>query len=533
MQAAAEEAPSLPPVAGTPGRDDSFLIVGGGTAGWLAAAILCKAWPAATAPRITVIESPQVGRIGVGESSIPPLRRLLDRLGIAEADWMTRTGATYKCSLHLVDWSHRDGQRDYHHPLFRWGEDDPTLYRQWRSLRQQAESGGQPPPAYDASCFQGVHLARGKRAPRLPGDPVSGGTMQYAYHIDAIRFGDYLREWTSARGVVSLFGNVNGVTVGENGDIDHVSTVEHGDLRAGYYLDCTGFRGLLINDALKEPFVSFAKDLFCDAAVALPTFPDAERDGIRSDTRATALGAGWSWDIPLQQRHGTGYVYASGALSREAAEEEVRAHLGDVPQGEASHLRMRVGHNRRAWVGNCIAVGLAAGFIEPLESTSIFCTQFGIAELLRCRREHREEAAARDAYNARVTEIFEGIRDFIVLHYHLNQRDDSEFWRSNRHRTDVPPAVREIVERWQRDEDLQPVLGRHGSRHLVTEASWHCVLAGLGCHPQTLQRSAEPPPALLAGRMQELAARARDYPDHRAYLQLLAGQPLAGQSLAG
>lgn len=502
-------------------RDDSILIVGGGTAGWLAAAILCKAFAADETPAITVIESPQVGRIGVGESSIPPLRRLLDRLGIAEADWMAKTGATYKCSLHLVDWSHREGGRDYHHPLFRWGEDDPALFRQWQAAHEQ---GGLDAP-FDASCFQGVHLARAKRAPRLPGEPAAGGPMQYAYHIDAIRFGDYLREWAIARGVVSLFGNVTAVKVGDNGDIAHVSTTEHGDLGADSYFDCTGFRGLLINGALDEPFVSFGRELYCDAAVALPTFPDAEREGIPSETRATALGAGWSWDIPLQHRHGTGYVYASSALSREAAEQEVRGHLGAVAQGDASHIRMRVGHNRRAWVRNCVALGLAAGFIEPLESTSIFCTQFGVAELLRCRREHREESAARAAYNARMQEIFEGIRDFIVLHYHLNQRDDTDFWRANRHHTHLPEAVREIVDRWQHNEDLEPVLSRHGSRHLVTPASWHCVLAGLGCHPPLPAgvNDAAGSAAALSVRMKDLQAHASRYPDHHEYLQSMAG----------
>jgi tryptophan halogenase len=485
----------------------------------MSAALLSRAWGDADAPAITVIESPQVERVGVGESSIPALPRLLRALGIDEADWLKRCQATFKSTLHFVGWG-TDPRQDYYHPLFCWGEDDPALFHDW--LRASRHEGlGEP---FD-SCFQGVHLSRLRRAPRSEADPPYQSAVQYAYHLDAALFAEYLKEWSCRRGVRLLADHVTEIGLATDGGIGHLTTKENGRLSAEFYVDCTGFRGLLINGALGEPFVSYSDYLLNDSAIAISTFNDQPGRRTPCETKATAMDAGWEWDIPLQHRHGTGYVYSSNHLTREAAERELRAHLGDVRQSDARHIKMRVGRTRRAWVRNCLSVGLSTGFIEPLESTSIFCIQYGLAQFLLCLKQHEDETAQRDAYNESMRLVFEGIRDFVFVHFHLAEREDTPFWRDYRNNR-RPDRLEAILSGWERGEDIEGLLAEHPVAALVKPCSWYCILVGNRRlpGPATVESAARRPPAgaRLAERIRELGERSETYGDHTAYLARLA-----------
>jgi tryptophan halogenase len=342
------------------------LIVGGGTAGWITAAMLARSWPKST--KITLIESPTIGRVGVGESTIPSMQTLIRFLGIDEAEFMRQTHATFKCTLHMVGWNVEGGQaQDSYHPLFGWREDQVEILDEWI-----CDWGSNQEPKRFIDCFQGVHLAQHKKSPKKFDDGPHQGAVQYAYHLDAVRLADFLRDWAVERGVVHLLDDVTTWTRTAGGDLESVTTNSNGTLRSDMFFDCSGFRSLLMLQALEEPYLSYSNDLYCDSAVAIPSFPNWDQRGIACETRATTLCGGWCWEVPLQTRQGNGYVYSSNELTPQEAELELIKHLGDVRIGEPRHLTTNTGRLRHAWVRNCIAVGLSAGFVEPLESTSIF-----------------------------------------------------------------------------------------------------------------------------------------------------------------
>ncbi|MEM7405534.1 MAG: tryptophan halogenase family protein [Pseudomonadota bacterium] len=491
----------------------NLVIVGGGTAGWIAASMLSRPWNG-PAPNVTLVESPNIERVGVGESSIPSLRRLISTLRIDEKDFMQRCQATYKCSLHLVDWRRetgsKSGRTDYYHPLFRWGEDQPEWFREWLHARAHEDHEED----FDFSCFAGAHLANERRSPKTAIGDDHSTTLQYAYHLDAALFAEYLAEWSTARGVTRVLANVTNVGMTESGDISHVSTDTAGDLHGDLFIDCTGFRGLLINGALNVPFESYQDTLFCDAAVAISTFKPEPLHEIPCETRATAMDAGWIWDIPLRHRHGCGYVYSSRHLSTDEAEAELRRHLNGLEQSDARHIRMRVGRNQHIWKRNCVSVGLSAGFVEPLESTSIFCIQNGVAELLRVLREDTPMDRRRDKYNHLMGDLIDGIRDFVAAHYYLSDRNDTDFWRANRADERLPDSLVEILDAWRAGDDIDSLLQAHGSSRVVSPASWYCVFAGSGVLPNRVARRSETTLTKVVQRGREARSLARDAADH-------------------
>ncbi len=494
----------------------SVVIVGGGTAGWITAAVLSRAWGHKEgAPTITLVESPQVATVGVGESSIPPLRTLLSIIGVDEREWMKHSNATFKCALKLAAWGGESSQPYYYHPLFCWGENESEFFDGW--LHAQRHEGFDKP--FDRSFF-GSHLAEAGKAPKMGHEPPNAGRMQYAYHLDAALCADYLRGWCEDRGIRHVLDHVTGVSLDDTGNVDKIHTRESGDLQGEIYFDCTGFRGLIINKALGEPFESYSDTLFCDSAIAISSYPTSGVGSLGSETTATALSAGWSWDIPLQNRHGMGYVFSSSELDADAAERELREHIGvDEKQSDAHLIKMRVGRCRRAWVANCVSVGLSTGFIEPLESTSIFCIQAGIVEYLRCIDLDVPEQEQKSTYNKRIGDLFEGIRDFVLAHYHLAGRDDSEFWRACRHHTNLPDSLRAILERWDDDGDVHDLLMAHPSAAVVGKTSWLCVFAGLNRLPRRERKGAAAYPTHkdLLQRTEALRADAALHADHFAY----------------
>ncbi len=430
-----------------------ILIVGGGTSGWLSAAYLQRALGATV--EITLVESKRIGRVGVGEATIPTLRATMDFLGYPDELWMPRVGATYKAAIRFVSWSQNPNPRvsdSYWHPFISRPEPFARPYEKpffpeigqgvsllQYGLKRRLDGSTQsiaemltPTPA----------LCMAKRSPRHPSDESLSEV--WAYHIDAHRFADFLEEKTKERGVRHIVDDVVDADCNENGSLRSVRTSGGLRLEADLFLDCTGFRGMLINRTLEEPFISDGNKLLCDSAVAIPCESDPARDGLEPFTTATALDHGWTWNIPLLHRTGCGYVYSRQFTSPGKAEEELRAHLGHRA-GDTSplHLRMRVGYTQNAWVKNCIAIGLSASFIEPLESTGIFLTEHALAALISLFPDRRFDAATTRKYNAMVRDMYEEARDFVMLHYLVSRRDDTEFWKASREAIDIPDTLGE------------------------------------------------------------------------------------------
>ncbi|WP_343527486.1 tryptophan halogenase family protein [Sphingomonas sp.] len=460
--------------------DRRFVVLGGGTAGWITAHLLRHAWPGTT---ITVVEAPDIATIGVGEGSTPSLKRFFEVIGVPEQDWMPRCGATYKAGIRFVDWSPAAPWRDYSHPFTTQidvhTEDAFVLNCRNRRL------GHDVPVRPDDFLLNGVLAARGLAPVAPPNFPFR---LEYGYHFDAGLLGAYLRDLAVERGVVHRAARVETVRRAENDDIAALVTDRGDEIAGDVFLDCSGFRGLLIEQVLGVPFHGFRENLFNDAAVVLATDMDRPPP---VETVATAQSNGWRWSIPLRHRFGNGYVYARDFQSPDAAEAELRQALGvgdDVP---ARHLTFRVGQVARHWERNCIAVGLSQGFIEPLEATALHLVLGTVEQFIRHYADGDFTDRHREAFNAVATERMDGVRDYIVAHYKLTTRTDTEYWRANAANMALPEPLLHILDRWFRRGDLAELLARHGQRSHFGNLSWHCLLAGYGAFPPI----SEPPRA--------------------------------------
>jgi tryptophan halogenase len=434
----------------------SVVIVGGGTAGWMTAAYLKKAAPSIN---VTLIESATIRSVGVGEATFSTVKLFFDFLGLDEQDWMPSCNATYKLAIKFANWR-QDGAHFYH-PFQRYETvDGYNMGEWWLKLKAHDEP-------FDQACFSIPALCEAKRSPRFfdgrvfddkVQDFFAGGRQPknsflsdhkvqypYAYQFDASLLAGFLKQYATSRGVRQVIDEVNEVKLREDGGIDHVVTQSHGPIHGDLFVDCTGFRGLLINQALNEPFISFSDSLLCDSAIALQV--DAE--GIEPYTTATALSSGWVWNIPLYGRTGTGYVYSSAFTSKEDAEREFRRHVGPAADDlRANHIKMRIGRCRNSWVKNCVAIGLSSGFVEPLESTGIFFIQHGIEELVSHLPGNTIDEEMVRSYNRVIAEGIDGVRDFLVLHYCTTERTDTEFWRATK-QTALPQDLRERLDVWK------------------------------------------------------------------------------------
>ncbi|APU15403.1 tryptophan halogenase family protein [Actinoalloteichus fjordicus] len=468
----------------------SVVIVGGGTAGWMTASYLKAAF--ADRIEVTLVESARVGTIGVGEATFSTVRHFFDYLGLDEREWMPACQATYKLAIRFEDWRHKG--HHFYHPFERQRMVDGFPITDW--WLQQGVTD-----RFDRDCFLIAALCDAKRSPRhhdgrlFEQDFVESGPERvhrttlseqdtqfpYAYHFDASLLADYLSGYAVRRGVRHVVDDVLDVSLDERGWIDHVLTREHGELRGDLFVDCTGFRGLLLNKALEEPFQSYQDTLPNDRAVALRVPVDMAAKGIRPCTTASARDAGWIWTIPLFGRIGTGYVYASEYITPEEAERDLRAFVGPAADDlEANHIRMRIGRSRDSWVRNCVAVGLSSGFVEPLESTGIFFIQHGIEQLVKHFPGDDWNPALRDAYNRSIANCMDGVREFLVLHYRGAARTDNQYWRDAKTRP-VPDALAERMEAWQtRLPDTETVFPYY---HGFEPYSYACMLLGLGGVP--------------------------------------------------
>jgi tryptophan halogenase len=407
-------------------RLSSIVIVGGGTAGWMAAAALARVLDfSATSRPVTIrlVESEEIGTVGVGEATVPHLRAFNDTLRVDEVEFVRAVRGTFKLGIQFVDWG-RVGDR-YVHGFGSIGHDYRALpfFQYWLKLHLS----GRAAPLDDYSLNTAAAPA-GKffaGASDVPADsPLA--RVAYAYHFDAGLYAQFLRRYAEARGVKRIEGQVVDVTLrAGDGFIESVTLKSgeriHGDL----FIDCSGFRGLLIEEALKTGYDDWTHWLPCDRAVAVPS---EKTQAATPFTRSTARAAGWQWRIPLQHRTGNGYVYSSAHTSDEDARALLLANLDGRPLAEPRVLKFATGRRRRMWNRNCVALGLASGFLEPLESTSIFLIQSGIARLISMLPDIHMSPALQDEYNAEATFEIERIRDFLILHYNATERRDSDFW---------------------------------------------------------------------------------------------------------
>ncbi len=496
----------------------SIAIIGGGTAGWMAACLMAVHWGEAT--RITVIESPDIGIIGVGEGSTPQLKAFFERIGLAEAVWMPAAHATYKAGIRFEGWSDRPGYESYFHP-FPSALDvhsAPQFFFHTRARR-----GGRDVWAHPDRFFPGQRIAAERRAPKSPRQfPFD---LSYGYHFDATLVGRVLRNHAVVRlGVAHREATIAEVERSEDGAIAAVFTNDGQRIEADIFVDATGFRSILLQQALGVPFVSYGNVLFNDRAVAMPT-PRDDADSLSVETRSIALSAGWAWQIPLTNRYGNGYVYASRYLSPEAAEAELRAHLGvreDVP---ARHLSMRVGRVERCWAGNTLAVGLAQGFIEPLEATALHLVQATVEGFIAAL--DAGTPAAQAAFNASIAARFDGVRDYIVAHYRLNRRRDTPYWRDAAALDALSDPLKAMITAWFTGADLEQAVAELDIARYYPALSWHCLMAGYGQFPDDAQmRPPEPglPLANMAAIDDFVARCTMNFGDHAEAIAALADQ---------
>nr|WP_294810051.1 tryptophan halogenase family protein [uncultured Sphingomonas sp.] len=455
-----------------------ILVVGGGTAGWITAGYLARMLgvdlPGGVA--ITLVESHDIGILGVGEGTFPTIRRTLARIGVDEAELVRRCGATFKQGAKFVHWRHAPGAPGHDHYLHAFQETDdregPELLPYWLlGLAGDAN--------WDEVNTPQKRAADAHRAPKLPSHPDFVGPLNYAFHFDAVSLAALLREQGIANGVTHLVDTVQEVLLGEDGAIAGARCAEHGVLTADLYIDCTGFRAELIGKALGQPWKSCRDVLFCDGAVAIQVPYARPDDPIASYTISTAQQAGWIWDIGLEARRGIGHVYSSAHGDADEAERVLRDYIG--PAGaklEARRFRFDAGYREVNWYKNCVAVGLSSGFFEPLEATGIVFSEIAagvIANLFPWAGDF--ETSARQ-FNANMRRRYERTLDFIKLHYCLSERRDSQFWRDNVDPASVPESLKELLDRWRFRPPNEMDVDRNVD--IFTESSWQYVLYGMG-----------------------------------------------------
>lgn len=492
-----------------------IVIVGGGTSGWMAANLLAHHWKQHRV-QITLIESRDIGIIGVGEGSTPYMKNFFQTLGISEKNWMPACSATYKCGIRFPNWSTVTGYTQYTHPFFSVQDRDSgeACFRNANMRRRGIDA-----PANPQDFFMAAELARQQRAP-IPQNPeIASG--DYAYHFDSGLLGQYLKQHALGLGVIHKLATITGVQQQDNGDIKNLCLDDGDQFYADFFIDCSGFAGLLINQTLGEPFISFKDNLFNDRAVALPT--PINGGAIPSETLSSAMSSGWAWQIPLMNRFGNGYVYSSDFLDKDTAEKELRTHLGSAADGqEARHLSMRVGRIEHHWRNNCLAVGLSQGFIEPLEATALMLTQFTITYFIDQYEAGQFTEKYQSAFNRRINQLFEGVRDYVVAHYYLNTRNDTEYWRACRTHLPISDRLASFIEAWDKGLDFEATLHQHKEALTYFRPSWYCLFAGMGRFPSSLRQSSKVDAVVSARATRaRCAALAVQYPMHRQYLEFI------------
>ena len=491
------------------GTRKKVVIVGGGTAGWMAASALVSQLGASCS--VTLVESAEIGIVGVGEATLPHIRAFVESLGLDEADFMRATHATFKLGIEFRDFG-AIGET-YLHPFgdFARPLNGVPFFQYW--LRRRSEGDGTS--LFDYSLAN-VMAAQCRFMPPSSDRSSLLSTISYAYQFDATLFGPYLRKVAEARGATRIEGKIIGVEPdSETGDVAALRMEDGRRVEGDLFVDCSGFRSLLLGDTLEEPWEDWSHWLPCDRAVAMPC---ASPPGpVEPLTRAVAMPAGWRWRIPLQHRVGNGYVYSSAHISDDAAADALAASIEAEPLAAPRLLRFRAGRRRRSWVRNVVAIGLASGFLEPLESTSIYLVQGAIAQLIELFPIGAIRARDRDEFNRLTDFEYDRIRDFLILHYHATRRDDSDFWNHVRTMR-VPDSLHEKIALFRKSGRVAKY-----SQGLFFEPSWIAVYVGQGILPEGWDPRADVPPAAdlarsMGGLRTQLRSAVQRMPDHAAFI---------------
>lgn len=519
---------------GEPIRD--IVILGGGTAGWMTAAYLTKALQGST--RITLIEAETIPKLGVGEATIPNLQSaFFDFLEVPERQWMRHVNGAFKAGIKFIDWAtppSADGHSHYYH-LFGTVPncDGVPLSQYWAA---ECLAGSQV--SLTRACYPQTHAVETKRAPcLLDGTPQ----MSYAWHFDAHRVAEFLARWSIDRGVTRVLDEMQRANLDENGYITSLSTKSGRTLKGDLFIDCSGFRSLLINDAMQEPFIDMSDHLLCDSAVACCVPHDDARLGVDPFTSAIAMKHGWTWKIPLLGRFGTGYVFSSKFTTREEATEEIRQLWNLSDDHPLNQIRFRVGRNARSWVRNCVGIGLSSCFLEPLESTGIYFIYAALYQLVKHFPDKSFDPRRIDRFNEEIVYMFDDCRDFIQAHYFTTSREDTPFWRANKHDLNISDAIRDKLERYKAglslgtapmDESAYYRSFEYEFRNFWLEGNYYCILSGMGILPDReppIVRS-RPKSRERAGQMfleieRESARLANTLPSNYEYLRALQAVP--------
>lgn len=490
-------------------RIRKVVICGGGTAGWMTAAALSRMLGTSNVA-ITLIESSEIGTVGVGEATIPPILQFNHMLGIDERAFLKATGATFKLGIEFVDWLRKDHR--YMHPFGLLGADmnEISFHHFWlRAVSLGMEDSLLPFNAEMMAAYAGRFAHTGGNVP-------NGPKIYYAYQFDATAYAGFLREYAQGLGVERIDAKIESVALEpKRGLIDSVTLDDGRSISGDFFVDCTGFRALLIGHALGSEYEDWTNWLPCNRAVAVPC---ARAGDPTPYTRATARDAGWQWRIPLQHRTGNGIVYSDAFVDEQRVIDNLLGSLDGDQLADPNCLRFVAGRRRKSWTRNCIAIGLSSGFLEPLESTSIHLIQTAITWLLSFFPDRDHDEALADRFNADMDRATTAIRDFIVAHYKLTERDDTDFWRHCRDMP-VPDSLAEKLHWFETRGEVFP-----HKDDLFKEVSWFAVLYGQGLRPKSWHRMADRMPvADLKANMAQIAAiiasRVERMPPHVAALE--------------
>ena len=495
----------------------NIVITGGGTAGWMAAAAFSTLLDKRT--NIVLIESDEIGTVGVGEATIPPLQAFNHMVGIDEDEFLAASQGSFKLGIEFVGWG-AEGER-YFHPFGPHGQNLRTVQFHQLYLR---EAMRRSMPDIREWSMSGVAAELGRFWRPDAQTPMPLAQIAYAYHFDAGLYARFLRDHAERHGVQRIEGKIVEVAVeSERGHVSAVTLSDGRTIDGELFIDCSGFRGLLIEEKLGTGYEDWSRWLPCDRAVAVPSRLNGQPDPF---TRATARASGWQWRIPLQHRMGNGLVYSSAHLGREEAEAMLLANLEAEPIAEPRHLAFKAGRRRLAWSGNTVSLGLSSGFLEPLESTSIHLVQSGIAKLLALFPDLSFNPVERDEYNRQMQEVFEDVRDFIILHFKVTRREDSDFWNYCRTMA-VPDRLAAKLDLW----GSKGRIFREGAE-LFGVPSWVAVLLGQGMIPEQPEPAAyAPDEAMVADLLERMRLSYRHtaerLPTHAEFIaKTCAAEPL-------
>ena len=497
-------------------RKVRVVVLGGGTAGWMTAAALVSLIPAAA--EVVLVESEAIGIVGVGEATLPHLRAFLTRLDIDERQFMAATNATFKLGIAFEDFG-RIGDR-YIHPFGSYGRalNGVGFHHYWLRSHHAGVAGRIDPYSVAVMAAEAGRIEPGEGA--RTDAPADYG---YAYQFDATQFGPFLRGHAETRGAVRIEGRVTSVRRDPaSGDVTTLELADGQMVEGDLFVDCSGFGALLLGQTMGADWEDWSEWLPCDRAVAVPC--RSPEGPIEPYTRAVAMPAGWRWRIPLRNRVGNGYVYASAHCSDDEAHDALLGALGGEALAEPRVLRFRAGRRAQSWVGNVVGIGLASGFLEPLESTSIYLAQAAITELIERFPMGGTDARDRAGFNAAIDLEYDRIRDFLILHYHATTRDDTPFWRQMRD-LEIPQTLADRLALW-RQTSVVPSY----TRGLFLEPSWIAVLIGQGVLPHGWDPRADIPEIDQLGRAlstlrSDVAQRVEALPLHDAVLPMLRSVP--------